>query len=219
VTDQSSGTSSPRDDLHKLSIQDFLSRLSEKTATPGGGSVAALTGALAAAQAHMVLAYTLGKPKFSAYEKQLKEQSSRLLAAVNLFLELMETDAAAYELLNPLLKLSSSDRRSNPQFAPALLTAIRIPQSVCAAGAQVLLTCTELVDISNPQLVSDLGVAASLANATVETAALNVHVNLALLDDAAEARQLREEISSISRRSATVWKDFSVKITERLGKS
>jgi len=216
VPDESSPASSSPPNLHKLSVQEFLSRLAEKTATPGGGSVAALTGALAAAQAHMVLAYTIGKPKFAAYEKELKEQSSRLLAAVNLFIELMETDAAAYELLNPLLKLSPSDRRNNPQFAPTLLAAIRIPQSVCAAGAQVLLACTELVDISNPQLVSDLGVAASLANAAVQTAALNVHVNLALLDDAAEAQQLREEISSITRRSAVVWKDFSQKISDRL---
>jgi len=192
-------------------------RLAAKTPTPGGGSAAALAGGLAAAQAHMVVAYTIGKPKFSAMEKVLREHASRLLAAMNLFLELAEMDAAAYEVLQPLLKLSPEERRKNPRFAPALLASIRTPQSVGVTAAQVLLVSTELVDISNPQLVSDLGVAASLANTAVETSALNVLVNLPLLDDPAEAGRLREEVDSISRRAATMWKDFSLKIAERLG--
>jgi formiminotetrahydrofolate cyclodeaminase len=202
--------------LRDMSVQEFLAQLAAKTPTPGGGSVAALTGALAAAQAHMVLAYTIGKPKFASWENELNVQAARFQTAIQLFIELMELDQAAYDLLNPILKLSQEDRLKHPQFAAAVLAAIRIPQSVGAAALQVLLACNELVDKVNPLLISDLGAAGSLANAAVETSEFNVRVNLELLPDKAEANPIAAQMTSSRQNAKIAWEALQTKITAHL---
>jgi formiminotetrahydrofolate cyclodeaminase len=63
--------------LAKLSIDEFLEQLASRTPTPGGGSVAALTGALAAGLGQMVAAYTLGRPKFAAVAPQVQNLAER----------------------------------------------------------------------------------------------------------------------------------------------
>ncbi|MDA8378046.1 MAG: cyclodeaminase/cyclohydrolase family protein [Planctomycetia bacterium] len=203
---------SSRPTLAELPIKDFLAALAARTPTPGGGSMTALTAALAAGQLRMVIAYTRGKPRFAAVDNILADYEARLTRAGAVLCELMEEDRVAYEALNPLLKLPPTQRRADPAFPAAVAAAIRIPQAVAAAAGSIVEAAVVLRDKVNPRLLSDLGVAAITAMAAVMAAELNVLVNLPLLDNPVAARALALEIAHQSAQARTQWDQLAAQL-------
>ncbi len=166
------------------SLQDFIQALSAKAPTPGGGSVAALAGALAAAQLLMVIEYSVGKRSLAPHQPQLEDARSKMKRAASLFLEFLEEDAAAYEGLSAMLKLPADERYKQGNYAASITAAIRIPQAVAALANQILSECLALSGKTNALLESDLWVAADMAAASGQAAIRNVYVNLPLVQDA-----------------------------------
>lgn len=160
----------------EMRFADFLGAVAAKSPAPGGGAVASSCGALAAALAQMVVNYSLGKKNLEAHQPALKEAVGKLERARALLLELAREDAAAYSLLNELQKLPESDPRRSG-LAEAQLLAVRVPQSVAAAGVDLLVEFESLAGRTNRFLRSDLGIAAVLAEATVRSAVWNVRIN------------------------------------------
>src|SRR6185436_11352912 len=130
-----------------------------KNPTPGGGSVGALCGALAAALAAMSVEYTVGKKKFLPFDAELKTALARFHTTARMFQELMAEDIAAYETLSPLLKLS--DPPSHPDYVAAVVAAIRAPQTAAGFALAVLEQCAALLDKTSKHLLSDLASAAA----------------------------------------------------------
>src|SRR2546429_3061408 len=123
------------------SLQDFLSELAAKKPTPGGGSVAALAGALAAAMGEMVVNYSIGKKDLAAHEPALREALAEVTRARALLVELLIEDQLAFEKLTQARKACNNLGDKDPTFAAALLACIRIPQTVAATGAAILELC------------------------------------------------------------------------------
>jgi formiminotetrahydrofolate cyclodeaminase len=167
-------------------IEEFLSATAAKQPVPGGGSVAALAGALAAAMGEMVVSYSVGKKGLSAHQDQLRESLVELTRARAVMLELMVEDQAAFEALTAARKACNNAGDKDATFAAALLACIRIPQAIGATAGAILELGERLVPIGNKFLLSDLAVCAELAMATVRCAAHNVRVNLADVSDRAE---------------------------------
>jgi formiminotetrahydrofolate cyclodeaminase len=193
-------------------IEAFLAATAAKQPTPGGGSVAALAGALAAAMGEMVVNYSVGKKDMAGHEGELKKAVDELQRARQVMLELMVEDQAGYEALTAARKLAATDPERESRFEVALAACIRIPQSVCATAAAVLRLCDRLVDIVNPHLLSDLAVCAELAMATVRSAAYNVRVNLGEIQgaerlqiDSAITKQIVEASKTIQRAMPRIW--------------
>jgi formiminotetrahydrofolate cyclodeaminase len=183
-------------DYLSLPISTFLDDLASKAPTPGGGSVACLSGAVAAAQAAMVIEYTVGKPRFAEHEDTLKHALAEFERARALFSELMREDMAAYQRWVDARK---SDDPVEKQRAAA--TAAAVPMEVAALGGVMLALLEEIKNRVNPYLVSDLKVAADLTLATVRSAGYNVTVNLPGLEDEDQARKLAESLQQISDRA------------------
>ena len=116
-------------DFLAISVQEFIDQTAAKAPTPGGGSVAALCGALSAALAQMALQYTIGKKASAAHDEELRRSLADLAAAQRRFQELIAEDIAAYAALSGLLKLPDDLRHKNPEFMPAVLAAIRSPET------------------------------------------------------------------------------------------
>lgn len=165
------------------SITGFLGALAAKTPAPGGGCTAALAGALAAAQAQMVVEYSIGKQSLMDDQKELLEYRQRLEKIRHLFLRLMDEDAAAYTQLSPWLKQTLDQRRASPGFQAAVTASLRAPQTTAALANELLECCAALTQISNPMLASDLQVAQDIAAACGRSALRNVDINLPLLPD------------------------------------
>ncbi|MGC8541552.1 MAG: cyclodeaminase/cyclohydrolase family protein [Phycisphaerae bacterium] len=202
--------------LPDLTVQEFLNALAARTPAPGGGSMTALTAALAAAQLRMVIAYTRGKPKFSAFEKILEDYDARLARAGEILCELMQEDKAAFEALNPFMKIPLVQRRADPKYSAVVAAAIGIPQAVGVTAANIVEAAEILRDKVNTMLISDLGVAAGTAMAAVESAEFNVLVNLPLLEDAAAAKSIALSLIELRQKSRQRYRHISETLLNNL---
>lgn len=171
---------------HATPIGDFLEAAAAKQPAPGGGSAAALAGALAAAMGEMVLNYSVGKKGLAAHEPQLKAALAEMTRARALLLQLMAEDQVAYEALTAAKKLPESAPARQADFNVALLACVRVPQAMGATALAVLHLTGQLIDKVNVYLLSDLAVCCELAMATVRCAIYNVRANLGDVTDSQE---------------------------------
>ena len=176
-----------------MTVEEFADRLAARTPTPGGGAVAAVTAAHAAALGSMVLEFTVGKEKWAAHEDGNRRALARLGELRASALALADRDAAAYGALNALWKLPKDDPSRARAWDAAVAEAIDAPQAILDLAAEVASACAGLGASTNPNLASDLAIAVDLARAAARAAAHNVEVNLPSVADAAarEARRAR----------------------------
>jgi methenyltetrahydrofolate cyclohydrolase len=203
-------------DFLALSVHDFLAATAAKTPTPGGGSVAALCGALAAALGAMSMEFTAGKKAHASHEPETQAALAAFKTAADMLRELVAEDIAAYEALAPLLKLPADQRPSNPDYLPAVVAAIRVPETILGFALAILERCTMMVEKTNQYLIGDLGVAAAYAHATVEAAELMVRTNLPLLPNPEEAAAVRRTMTELSTKADGVYAAFRGALRKRM---
>lgn len=175
--------------LASLTIDDFLARLGSKEPVPGGGAAAAVTGAIGAALAQMVVSYSIGRKSLLA-QPELEEIAAQLDKLRGSLLVSADMDAKAYSELSALWKLPKDDPKRQDKWTQAVVHAMAIPTSVMSSGTELLGVCLKLAPICNTNLLSDLAGAAALAEACVLAAGQNVRVNAALLDDKPAAAEI-----------------------------
>lgn len=167
--------------LAELSFGQLLSDLAAKSPAPGGGASACAVGAIAAAQAGMVVAYSIGKKSLAAHQDELTRASAKLSHFSRLFLTLGDEDAQAYSLVNDLQRLPEGDPRRVREWPGAIRAAVDIPLAACAASADLVRLCASLRDKTNPHLRSDLVIASILGEAAARACRCNVLVNIPIL--------------------------------------
>jgi formiminotetrahydrofolate cyclodeaminase len=180
--------------LTDLSLREFCERLASVAPTPGGGSAAAYAGAMGAALAAMTVRIAMKRAADEGLG-DLVEEADALRAH---FIQLVQDDSAAYDRFTAALALpkrstEEKDARKEAMQA-ALLAAARVPLDAAKAGRRLLALCERLLDHATSGAVSDAGVAALLAEASIRGAALNVMINLASLADATHVKALSEEL-------------------------
>jgi formiminotetrahydrofolate cyclodeaminase len=163
--------------------------------TPGGGSVAAVAAALASTMASMAAGFTAGKEKFKAVEPQVQQALARLADLRRQLLDAAHQDMAAYEAIMAAYRLPKATDAQIAARAQAVLQATRtslaLVERVLAAAGDVVAVSRRLAEIANPNLLSDVGVAAELALGAVRAGRINVAVNLSGYSDAADAAAVR----------------------------
>ena len=174
---------SPR--LTDMTVDALTERLASSDPVPGGGSAAALAGAMAAALVAMVAELTSGRSEYAAHEAAINELRVSALARRALLLELAEEDAVAYDAVvraRRLPKDSESEREVRADaLRSAMLDAARVPLRTAVVAAEVLELAERIAPIGNRNAVSDAGVAAQLSAAALRGALLNVRINLPYL--------------------------------------
>lgn len=160
------------------SVDDFLARLASGAPVPGGGSAAALTAALSAGLVSMVCCVTArhssGCEGLAEVEREANERRAHLVA-------LMGDDARAFQTVLEARRVPGDQRAI--VVREALCRATAIPLDVAQAAHRILGLCMRIATGVRPSTVSDLGVAAVLAGAAFDGAALTARVNLRDLDD------------------------------------
>jgi methenyltetrahydrofolate cyclohydrolase len=197
-------------------IKDFLDAAGSKQPIPGGGSVAAMVGALAASMGEMVVNYSVGKKSLAAFEDQLKPAVAEYNKARQVLLQLMLEDQLAYEAFNTISKLKEDAPERIEKYDATLLACIRVPQAMGATAVAILELCDQMVEIVNPWLLSDLAVAADLAMATVRCAVYNVRVNTSSVKDAADRHQIEAEMNQILFHAGLLIQRVSPRIWQRV---
>jgi glutamate formiminotransferase/formiminotetrahydrofolate cyclodeaminase len=179
------------------SLSGFIAAVAAPTPAPGGGSVAAHAGALAAALAQMVAGLTVGKKKYAGVENEMKEIALQAAALVSELSALVARDAVAYGAVMSAFKLPGDDpadaERKKDALTAALLGAAEVPLATARACVRVLELSAAVAARGNTNAVSDAGVAALLAEAACRGAVYNVRINVSSMEDKAKGARLVEE--------------------------
>jgi methenyltetrahydrofolate cyclohydrolase len=188
--------------LDSQPLGTFLDALASKAPTPGGGSVAALGGAMAAGLVSMVCALSIGKKQFAEIEAELQSIHDRAEALRGELQALAEADIEVFGRLSAAYKLPRTTEADAATRQAAIQQVTRqaaeVPLRTARAAAAILPLCTTLAPRVGRLIVSDIGVAALLARTTIQSAILNVEINLAGLDDQRYVREARAQIEDLA---------------------
>ncbi|MEU5694093.1 cyclodeaminase/cyclohydrolase family protein [Actinosynnema sp. NPDC020468] len=198
--------------MQDQAVGQWLEELASEASTPGGGAAAAMHASIGAALVSMVCNLTLGRPKFAVHEAMFSSVLDRADKLRVQALALAGEDADAFGAVVAaygLPKETDDDRRVRTGFIQqALVGAAEVPLRVAALAAEVVDLCAAVLDGANPNVLSDVAVAASSAKAALEAAVVNVEVNLATLADPGRradlAAQLAAHLVAVPRADAVV---------------
>lgn len=180
--------------LIEQSLGSYLTRLAASDSTPGGGTAAGLTGAQAAALLSMVCNLSQGK-KFAAIrttivdlERSCEDIRFKMLALCNDDIDVFNDVMAAYRL--PKTSPIEEETRSKA-IQRSLIAAAQVPLAMMKEVSLLLPHADQLARIGNPNLISDVGVAVHLIDASLASARLNVLINARKITDTIIATSLR----------------------------
>jgi formiminotetrahydrofolate cyclodeaminase len=182
-------------------VTQFLDELASSAATPGGGSGAAIMGALGAALVSMVCNLTIGKKNYVEVEGEMRSVLHDAEALRQRLADMVAEDIAAFNGLMAaygLPKLTDEDKAARgAAIQHALRAATEAPLACARACADVIKLSMRAAEVGNRNVISDAGVGALAAQAALRSAALNVDINVPSLQDAAFAQACREEIAAL----------------------
>lgn len=186
--------------------QPFLDAVAAPTAAPGGGSVAALSGALGASLGVMVAGLSRKKKSQAAHVEALSAALAEFSEASRFFAEAIDRDAASFDSVMAAYKLpqETSELKSLREEAiqKALQGAANVPLEVARRAAGIFEKLGQLESISSPSMLSDVRVGRLMSAAAVRGALENVSINLESIADTAFSSPVRSEIQSLAARVA-----------------
>jgi len=173
--------------LTEMKIPAFLELLGSDAPAPGGGSTAALSGALGAALTTMVASLTVGKEKFAAHQglmEEILEQGETLRVQLT---EVMNRDTEAFNGVTAVFQMpkeTDEEKKARKEAMQEALKACTItPYEMMEYSLEALELTAKALGRSNPNAASDLGVAALMLKAAIQGAWLNILINLGGIRD------------------------------------
>ncbi len=202
ITEQTSAGAAPVVRPLRALAEGFVAAVAAPTATPGGGSVAALTGALAASLGEMVCGLTLKRKSFEGHHAAVQGARARLAELRDHLLAQIDRDAQSYESVMATFKLpkgTDAERAGRAQaIEAASKTAAAVPLETAGLAAEVARLIDPLRPLTIPQAASDLTVAAHLAETARAGAIENVRVNLPSIQDREWVGQMETQIKALT---------------------
>jgi len=187
--------------LTEKPVTTFLDELASSAPAPGGGSVAALSGALGAALISMVCNLTVGKKKYADVQEDIEALLAQSEALRKELVELLEADVQVYTEVSKAMKMPRTTEEEKAARTAALQKALKaateVPMRVAKACVKVMDLCRPAAEKGNVNAVSDAGVAVLMAEAGLRSAALNVLINLAWIKDEAFVAKNRAKLNAL----------------------
>ena len=195
-------------EIKDQSIQFFLNELASKSATPGGGSVAALMGAQSAALISMVCNLTIGKPKYAEVEAEMQALLQKSEALREKLIGLIKADVDVFNRLMTAYGLPKETDEEKAARTEAIQTVLKAATQVPLDCARA---CAEAIDLSRCAanigsigVISDAGAAVMAGYSGLKSAALNVYINTGSLKDRSFAESKLLELETILKNSEGV---------------
>lgn len=191
--------------LRTKPIDDFLKELASDAPTPGGGSVAALNGALGCALLLMVCELTLGKKKYQEVWPDFEPIKTELERLMEELTDSIDRDAKAYDTVTAAFKLPKDDQKEKDVRKEAIQTAFKTAAETPKATAryihQTLKQSLMIAEKGNPNVLSDTGVGVGCLYAGLEAALMNIAINLGAIKDEAYVSQMEQEMDFLLKES------------------
>jgi glutamate formiminotransferase/formiminotetrahydrofolate cyclodeaminase len=196
--------------LSDMDLNGFARELAGDSPAPGGGSVAALAGGLAAALCAMVSRLTLGRDKYKDAADDMETVRKKADAAAARLLALVDEDSTAYNKVSAAFRMPKGTDAEKAARAEAIQEAAKAaastPLDTLRTTADLCDLCRLAVEKGNPNCITDAGVAAQLIRAAAKGAAYNVQINLSSIKDAVFrehlAKQTDERLKQVLKETA-----------------
>ena len=213
----------PKNSLAKMNLREFCNETLSDSPAPGGGSVAALMGALGASLGGMVANLSAGKRGWDDKLEYFSDWAVKAQQLKDELLSLVDEDTAAFNKVMDAFALPKGATEEKATRAAAIEQATKyaaeVPLKVMETASKSYDLLAEMAERGNPASVSDVGVGALATRACVEGAALNVRINLAQLKDEKFKGVLEEKVRSVCAHSVAKFREISQAVETELGKS
>jgi formiminotetrahydrofolate cyclodeaminase len=187
--------------LADLTIKEFLAKTAGHEPVPGGGSISALNGAIAAALTEMVANLTLGKKKYEGVEGQMRSVAVEAAAIRDRFIAYIDKDSEAYDKVFSAFKLPKETEEEKAERSRVIQEATKeaasVPMMVAEEMASVMETIIYVAHKGNQNAVTDACVAMMSARACVLGALLNVRINLASIQEEAFVERMKKKANHL----------------------
>ncbi len=184
---------------------DLVDEVSRETPAPGGGSVAALAGALGSALASMVANLSVGKGEFDDRYEQLCSIAERTQAAKDRLVRLVDDDAGSFGSVVEAMRMPRDTDEARARRDAAIQAgyeiATLVPLDTAERCLEAIELCREIAAIAPPETISDAGAGALMAHAGLKAAVYNVRANLARITDEAFGTDLRARLEHLVRQA------------------
>lgn len=184
-------------ELSELKLSEFVDLLASKAPAPGGGSAAALEGALGAALGGMVCSLTLGKKKYAEHEEFVSSANDKLKSLIASYMALMQRDTETFTVVSAAFRMPKTTEEEKAARSAAIQDGLKLctqpPFEMMELAVQALEVIMSLIGKSNSGAVSDLGVAALSLKSAIQSAWLNVLINIGSFKDKELAREYRRK--------------------------
>ena len=189
--------------LVDLTVKEFLNKMAGSDPVPGGGSIAALNGAIASALAAMVANLTIGKKGYEEHEELMQHIAGVALQEQNTFIEDIDRDSEAYDSVFACFKMPKATDEEKASRSAAIQEATRhaalIPMEVARKALEVMPVIADIARLGNRNAITDACVAMMAARSAVLGALLNVRINLGVLKDKEFVQELQAEADRIEQ--------------------
>lgn len=205
---------------NNVSIEEYISVLSSNSPTPGGGSAAALSGALSSALTSMVFNLTIGKKSYENYAENIKEKIIKAQEECKKYNELlltfMKKDEEAFMSLMKAFKLAKDTEEEKlirrGEIEKGYRNAIEVPLALAKEGLELYKYIAIAAQYGSLNVISDAGVGAILLCSTIESSILNVHVNLKGIKDERYKDNISSECGEVLKKASNYKSDILEKV-------
>ena len=206
--------------LVNLTVKEFLKKTAGSDPVPGGGSISALNGALAAALAEMVANLTLGKKRYEEREPLMRSIADEAALLQSSFIRDIDADSEAYNRVFEAFKLpkeSDEDKvERSRQIEAATKIATEIPLEVARKTCGMMELLSQVALEGNQNAVTDASVGMMCARNAVLGAILNVRINLVSLKDQEYVAQVTKEVEQLEKEAVAKEQALLAKVKEML---
>jgi formiminotetrahydrofolate cyclodeaminase len=187
--------------LSELNFKDFLQKTASNDPVPGGGSVSAMAGAIAASLSEMVANLTIGRKGFEFFDTEMKEIVEDSKELQILLTEDIDRDSNAYDDVIKSFRLpkgtdDEKSKRSNA-IQEATKNAAMVPLTVAQRAVKIMDLSEKVIKNGNPNAITDGAVACMMARTAVLGALYNVKINLSSIKDKDFVKDLTEKVKTL----------------------
>lgn len=206
--------------LTDSTVNEFLNKVAGSEPVPGGGSIAALNGAVASALAAMVANLTIGKKGYEDHEELMRHISETALQAKEVFTVDVDRDSEAYDKVFACFKMPKATEEEKAARSAAIQEATKfaalVPMQVARNACRLMTLIQDVARLGNRNAVTDACVAMMSARSAVLGALMNVRINLGSLKDKEFVAQMQAEAADLEHRVCAMEKELLDEINEEL---
>jgi glutamate formiminotransferase/formiminotetrahydrofolate cyclodeaminase len=204
--------------LVNLKVSDFVDEVSRDTPAPGGGSIAALAGALGSALASMVVNLSVGKGEFDSKYPDLCELAENAQTIKDKLIRAIDADTEAFNEVIAGMRMAKDTAEQQKLRSQVIRagykSAAEVPLQTAKLCRQVLDLCTAAADIGNQSVMSDAGVGALMAYAGVQGAIHNVRINLPNTKDDTFISEMESQLGALLSESREICDAIQQKVNK-----